>query len=132
MVMDYTTLFFAICSIAIGNVSGKLLAEGSEEKSWTKAVAGLVILVIHVIVLVYYYGVQGVGILIKLLKRLSCKHKRMQISQRYNITIYSKRVGDDNYIYECLTYECDQCGKTFVDEKLVKVEEYYYKELAQE
>ena len=28
MVMDYTTLFFAICSIAIGNVSGKLLAEG--------------------------------------------------------------------------------------------------------
>ena len=57
MVMDYTTLFFAICSIAMGIVSGKLLAEGSEEKGWTKAVAGLVILVIHVIVLVYYYGV---------------------------------------------------------------------------
>ena len=132
MVMNYTTLLFAICSVGIGIASGNLVADSCEEKHWTKAVAGLVILVIHVIVLVYYYGVQGVGILIKLLKRLSCKHKRMQISQRYNITIYSKRVGDDNYIYECLTYECDQCGKTFVDEKLVKVEEYYYKELAQE
>lgn len=68
--------------------------------------------------------------MIKLLKRLFCKHKQKQISQRYNMTICSKRVGDDNYICECLTYECDQCGKTFVDEKLNKVEEGYYKDLA--
>ena len=55
MVMDYTTLFFAICSIAIGIVSGKLLAEGSEEKSWTKIVVGLVTLILCIIVLVWYY-----------------------------------------------------------------------------
>lgn len=57
MVMDYTTLFFAICSIAIGIVSGKLLAEGSEEKSWTKIVVGLLIFVICIIGMVYYYSV---------------------------------------------------------------------------
>lgn len=67
--------------------------------------------------------------MIKLLKSLFCKHKQVEISQRYNTTICSKRVGYDNHIYECLTYECDQCGKTFVDEKLVEVEEGYYKEL---
>ena len=67
--------------------------------------------------------------MIKLLKRLFCKHEQMQISQRYNMTICSKRVDDDNHIYECLTYECDQCGKTFIDEKLVKIEEGFYKEL---
>ena len=72
---------------------------------------------------------KGVSTLIKLLKRLFCKHEQMQISQRYNTTIYSKRVGYDNHIYECLTYECDQCGKTFIDEKLVKIEEGFYKEL---
>lgn len=55
MVMDYTTLFFAICSIAIGIVSGKLLAEGSEEKSWTKIVVGLVTLILCIIVLTWYY-----------------------------------------------------------------------------
>ena len=55
MVMNYTTLFFAICSIAIGIVSGKLLAEGSEEKSWTKIVVGLVTLILCIIVLVWYY-----------------------------------------------------------------------------
>ena len=75
---------------------------------------------------------KGVSTLIKLLKRLFCKHEQMQISQRYNTTIYSKRVGYDNHIYECLTYECDQCGKTFVDEKLIKVEKGVYKELGQE
>lgn len=75
---------------------------------------------------------KGVSTLIKLLKRLFCKHEQMQISQRYNTTIYSKRVGYDNHIYECLTYECDQCGKTFVDEKLIKVEKGFYKELGQE
>ena len=57
MVMDYTTLFFAICSIAMGIVSGKLLAEGSEEKSWTKIVVGLLIFVICIIGMVYYYSV---------------------------------------------------------------------------
>ena len=72
---------------------------------------------------------KGVSTLIKLLKRLFCKHEQMQISQRYNTTIYSKRAGYDNHIYECLTYECDQCGKTFVDEKLIKVEKGFYKEL---
>ena len=55
MVMDYTTLFFAICSIAIGIVSGKLLAEGSEEEGWTKIVVGLAILILCIIVLVWYY-----------------------------------------------------------------------------
>ena len=55
MVMDYTTLFFAICSIAIGIVSGKLLAEGSEEKSWTKIAVGLATLILCIIVLVWYY-----------------------------------------------------------------------------
>ena len=55
MVMDYTTLFFAICSIAIGIVSGKLLAEGSEEGSWTKIVVGLVTLILCIIVLTWYY-----------------------------------------------------------------------------
>ena len=59
MVMDYTTLFFAICSIAIGTVSGKLLAEGSEEEEgWTKIVIGLLILVLFVIMLICYYGVK--------------------------------------------------------------------------
>ena len=58
MVMDYTTLFFAICSIAIGIVSGKLLAEGSEEEGWTKIAVGLVILVLFVIMLICYYGVK--------------------------------------------------------------------------
>ena len=57
MVMDYTTLFFAICSIAIGIVSGKFLAEGSEEGSWTKMVVGLLIFVICIIGMVYYYSV---------------------------------------------------------------------------
>lgn len=57
MVMDYTTLFFAICSITMGIVSGKLLAEGSEEKSWTKIVVGLLIFVICIIGMVYYYSV---------------------------------------------------------------------------
>ena len=55
MVMDYTTLFFAICSIAMGIVSGKLLAEGSEEESWTKIAVGLAILILCIIVLVWYY-----------------------------------------------------------------------------
>lgn len=55
MVMDYTTLFFAICSIAIGIVSGKLLAEGSEEGSWTKIVVGLATLILCIIVLTWYY-----------------------------------------------------------------------------
>ena len=55
MVMDYTTLFFAICSIAIGIVSGKLLAEGSEEEGWTKIVVGLAILILCIVVLVWYY-----------------------------------------------------------------------------
>ena len=55
MVMDYTTLFFAICSIAIGIASGKLLAEGCEEKSWTKIVAGLATLILCIIVLTWYY-----------------------------------------------------------------------------
>lgn len=55
MVMDYTTLFFAICSIAIGNVSGKLLAEGSEEEGWTKIVVGLAILILCIVVLIWYY-----------------------------------------------------------------------------
>ena len=45
------------------------------------------------------------------------------------MTIHSKRVGDDNHIYEVYFYECDQCGKTFIDEKLIKVEEGFYKEL---
>ena len=58
MVMDYTTLFFAICSIALGIVSGKLLAEGSEEEGWTKIVIGLLILVLFVIMLICYYGVK--------------------------------------------------------------------------
>ena len=57
MVMDYTTLLFAICSIAMGIVSGKLLAEGSEEGSWTKIVVGLLIFVICIIGMVYYYSV---------------------------------------------------------------------------
>ena len=55
MVMDYTTLFFAICSIAIGIVSGKLLAEGSEEEGWTKIVIGLATLILCIIVLTWYY-----------------------------------------------------------------------------
>lgn len=53
--MDYTTMFFAICSIAIGIVSGKLLAEGSEEKSWAKIVVGLATLILCIIVLTWYY-----------------------------------------------------------------------------
>lgn len=57
MVMDYTTLFFAVCSIAMGIVSGKLLAEGGEEKSWTKIVVGLLILVLCIIGMAYYYSV---------------------------------------------------------------------------
>lgn len=57
MSVDYMTVLFMICSIMIGIVSGNLVADSCEEKHWTKAVAGLVILVIHVIVLVYYYGV---------------------------------------------------------------------------
>ena len=67
--------------------------------------------------------------MVKLLKRLFCKHKHLKISQQYNVTIHSKRVGDNNHIYEVYFYECDQCGKTFIDEKLVKVEEGFYKEL---
>lgn len=55
MVMDYTTLFFAICSITMGIVSGKLLAEGGEEEGWTKIVIGLAILILCIIVLVWYY-----------------------------------------------------------------------------
>ena len=56
MVMDYTILFFAICSIAMGIVSGKLLAEGGEEEEgWTKIVIGLAILILCIIVLVWYY-----------------------------------------------------------------------------
>ena len=45
------------------------------------------------------------------------------------MTIHSKRVGDNNHVYEVYFYECDQCGKTFIDEKLVKIEEGFYKEL---
>ena len=67
--------------------------------------------------------------LVKLLKRLFCKHKHLKISQQYNETIHSNRVGDENHIYEVYFYECDQCGKTFIDEKLIKVEKGFYKEL---
>ena len=60
MVMDYTTLFFAICSITMGIVSGKLLAEGGEEEEegWTKIVIDLLILVLFAIMLICYYGVK--------------------------------------------------------------------------
>ena len=58
MSMDYMEIFFTFCSIMLGIVSGKLLAEGSEEKSWTKIAVGLVILVLFVIMLICYYGVK--------------------------------------------------------------------------
>lgn len=58
MVMNYTTLLFAICSIGIGIVSGNLVADSCEEKHWTKIAVGLVILVLFVIMLICYYGVK--------------------------------------------------------------------------
>jgi len=57
MSMDYMEIFFTFCSIMLGIVSGKLVAESYEEKRWTKAVVGLAIVILYNIVLVYYYGV---------------------------------------------------------------------------
>lgn len=57
MSMDYMEIFFTFCSIMLGIVSGKLVAESYEEKRWTKVVVGLAIVILYNIVLVYYYGV---------------------------------------------------------------------------
>lgn len=57
MSMDYMEIFFIFCSIMLGFVSGKLVAESYEEKRWTKALVGLAIVILYNIVLVYYYGV---------------------------------------------------------------------------
>lgn len=57
MSMDYMEIFFTFCSIMLGIVSGKLVAESYEEKRWTKAVVGLAIVILYNIVLMYYYGV---------------------------------------------------------------------------
>lgn len=57
MCMDYMEIFFTFCSIMLGIVSGKLVAESYEEKRWTKVVVGLVIVILYNIVLVHCYDV---------------------------------------------------------------------------
>ena len=57
MSMDYMEIFFTFCSIMLGIVSGKLVAESYEEKRWTKVVVGLAIVILYNIVLVHYYNV---------------------------------------------------------------------------
>lgn len=57
MSMDYMEIFFIFCSIMLGFVSGKLVAESYEEKFWSRAVMGIAIVVMYVIVLVLYYSV---------------------------------------------------------------------------
>lgn len=57
MSMDYMEIFFTFCSIMLGIVSGKLVAESYEEKRWTKVVVGLAIVILYNIVLVHYYDV---------------------------------------------------------------------------
>ena len=57
MSMDYMEIFFTFCSIMLGIVSGKLVAESYEEKRWTKVVVGLAIVILYNIALVHYYDV---------------------------------------------------------------------------
>lgn len=57
MSMDYMEIFLTFCSIMLGIVSGKLVAESYEEKRWTKVVVGLAIVILYNIVLVHYYDV---------------------------------------------------------------------------
>ena len=56
MSMDYMEIFFTFCSIMLGIVSGKLVAESYEEQS-SAALVGLAIVILYNIVLVHYYNV---------------------------------------------------------------------------